>query len=288
MSIPTFPAAAARALAFLKRKNSDIEIFVEDSSNPNVWLYYIRQHLKSNASLDSVNILGSRSQVLAACALDQGQRPEKRLYLIDGDIDIALGRPKPRLKHLYRLPAYCIENMLISEKGLIEVATACDVMVTEARATSRLDYTNFSTSNGRTLLTLFIVYAALIDLKVPEKTVSLGASSLFVPNGRGKVRFCPKKVYRRKRALLKSAAIIYDLPTLRNKLRSIKEYLKVRNIDYENVVSAKDYTLVALMINFRYLFKFTGNSEQFKVHLAQKPHVRLDSNLKRRLTLALK
>ena len=283
----TYPPRAARALARLKGAGNDIEIFVEDTANPNVWLYYIRQHLPTGKSLKSVNVLGSKSAVIAACRLDQAQRTEKRLYLIDGDLDIALGRPKPRLKHLYRLPAYCIENMLLSEDALVSVATASDVRITEQNAQTKLDFPAIEQRADDTLVPLFIVYATLKHLAVPEKIVSLHGRDLY-KNSRSSVSLCPNKTFRRSRNLIRKACAHSSYRSVKAELAKIKSGILQRKLTHREVVSAKDYTLHLIHINMGKLFSLRENFEQFKVRLAQLSTVHLDPNLRRRLTLAFK
>jgi hypothetical protein len=104
---------AARAIGLLKSFYNDIEIFVEDNASPNMHLFICRAVLGGRVKLTSVNPLGGRDAVLDACRRDQAVRPGKRLYVIDGDLDLIMGRSKPRLKHLYRFRAYCVENLLI-------------------------------------------------------------------------------------------------------------------------------------------------------------------------------
>lgn len=282
-----YPPGAARALAHLRGSGNDIEVYVEDSANPNVWLYYVRQHLPNGKSLRNVNILGSRSQVIAACKLDQNDRAEKRLYLIDGDIDILLGRPKPRLKHLYRLPAYCIENMLLEENALIPVATTSDVTISEDEARARLSFSDFETAAKSTLVPLFYIYATLMSLGVPEKTVSLAVGGL-LNNGKRRVSLCPNKSFRRSMHLLRRARDHLSAAAVRTELHRVKAQASAFDLTYKEMVSAKDYSLQLIYINLCKLFGYRGTYEQLKVQLAQQPTVRSDPNLRRRLTIALK
>lgn len=283
MSSVRYPPSAARALAKLKKSGNTIEIYVEDTTNPNVWIYFLRQHLPEGVNLKSVHTLGSRNAVISACRMDQADRTEKRLYIIDGDIDIALNRSKPRLKHLYRLPSYCVENMLVTEDGLVSVATASDVSITEEKASNRLSFAEFERGANRTLIPLFCVYAALISLKVPEKTVSLHGRGLYIRDNK-RIQFCPKKASRRARELGRAARARCGLDAFVEETRRIRTSIINRNLSHREVVSAKDYTLAALHITLQGLFGFSGNAEQLKVHLAQRSSVRVDPALKGRFT----
>ena len=40
-----YPARAAQALGLLKRRHNDVEIFVEDSGAPNMWVKLLQSYL---------------------------------------------------------------------------------------------------------------------------------------------------------------------------------------------------------------------------------------------------
>jgi hypothetical protein len=123
--VPKYSPRAAKALAFLKRHYNDVDIFVEDTGNHNMWLLFLRKMLPSSVHLESVNALGGRDRVIEACRLDQSDTGRRKLYIIDGDFDLLLGRKKPRLRFLHRLKAYCIENLLITEKAIVQIGMIC-------------------------------------------------------------------------------------------------------------------------------------------------------------------
>ena len=118
-----YPPSAARALGLLTSHNNDIEIYVEDTSTPNLWVKLLRKYLPPNIRLNDVNVLGSRVTVIQACKLDQQLDGRKKLYIIDGDLELLIGKHRPRLRHLYRLRGYCVENYLMHEDALVSAVT---------------------------------------------------------------------------------------------------------------------------------------------------------------------
>lgn len=72
-----YPARAAIALGFLKRSYNDIEVFVEDTACPNMWVRLLEKVIPKGARLSSVNLLGGRDRVIEACALDQNEDGRK-------------------------------------------------------------------------------------------------------------------------------------------------------------------------------------------------------------------
>lgn len=108
-----YSANSVAALAFLKRPYNDVDIFVEDTTNPNMWLYIARRLLPRGTFITSVNAIGGWREVVNACKLS-GRQPERRcLYIIDGDLRLLQNKRAPRLKNLYQLGSYCVENLII-------------------------------------------------------------------------------------------------------------------------------------------------------------------------------
>jgi thiamine pyrophosphate-dependent acetolactate synthase large subunit-like protein len=64
--VVSYSPRAARALSFLKRPFNDVDIFVEDTGNHNMWLALIRRILPNGLRLASVNLLGGRASVVEA------------------------------------------------------------------------------------------------------------------------------------------------------------------------------------------------------------------------------
>lgn len=118
--MPNYSPRAAKALALLKKHYNDVDIFVEDTGNHNMWLLIDRSLLPDGTKLESVNMLGGRDAVTKACELDQISNGRKKIYIIDGDFDFLLGK-KP-LKYFYRIKSNNIENLLINEDSLIPMA----------------------------------------------------------------------------------------------------------------------------------------------------------------------
>ena len=154
-----YPAKSAPAIGFLKSSLNDIEIFVEDSASPNMWCRLLKKYLPDHIRLDSVTPLGGRKNVLDACKADQGIDGRKKLYIIDGDLDLIQGRRKPNLKHLYRLRAYCVENYLLSENAILDLTTIFDGKIEIEDARAKLDYTSWCKDNAELMERLFACYA---------------------------------------------------------------------------------------------------------------------------------
>jgi hypothetical protein len=191
-----YPSRAVRALAFLKRRYNDIDIFVEDSACHNMYLLLIRRILPSSVKLTSVTQVGNKQKLLEACKLDQLEDGRRKLYIVDGDFDHMLGRLKPKLKYLYRMRAYCVENILLNEIAAISVGIEADTNASEADILSRLDFANWLDELCVALFPLFVCYAIAEELGIGVVTVGYSVFQLG-DEGRNGWQISQSKVRRR-------------------------------------------------------------------------------------------
>jgi hypothetical protein len=257
---------SARAIGLLKAFYNDIEIFVEDNASPNMHLLICRRILGSEIRLESVNSLGGKDAVLEACRLDQAADTRTRLYLIDGDLDLILRRAKPRLKHLYRLRAYCVENLLLSQAAVEAVCLQSAPRIQPMQIRATLDFNAWQSSVAKELLPLFITYGIARLIGPTIQTVGVSVHQLCVQqNG------CPtlnrKKVFSRIRSVLRRIAL--QARSIKIKAARLRTEGNCRGgVSDLRYVSGRDHILPLLYHRLRSEFGFRGTTEQLKVQLA--------------------
>lgn len=202
-STPSYSAEAEVSKAYLLREYNDIDIFIEDQDGQAMYLRILRHIVGSTVRIDNVYPLGSRSTVLAKCAQDQANRQRRRLYIIDGDFDCLLGNPAPSLRHLYRLSVYCIENLLLTEKGLLEIAQECEPKLTPKEVQQALDINKMLDHWVESLIPLFIVYAVSTQLGLGVETTGYTVLRLLDVEKEPEVVFSATLIGRRKSKLLR-------------------------------------------------------------------------------------
>jgi Protein of unknown function (DUF4435) len=173
-----YSVAAARALGFLKRPYNDVEIYVEDMTCHNMYVLFFRKIMPTPIRLASVNQIGDRHSVIEACRRDQADDGRKKIYIIDADFDHYRNKRRPPLKHLYRLRAYCVENLILHEISAIAVAARSDTNTAESVIATRLDFARWEEEITRKLMPLFIVYAVAETLGCGVPTVSFAVERL--------------------------------------------------------------------------------------------------------------
>lgn len=275
-----FPARASQALGFLKSSQNDIEIFVEDTAGLNMWLKLLRRYLPAGVVLNSVNILGSRSNVIAACKMDQAIDTRRKLYIIDGDMDLIRGVQKPKLKHLYRLRGYCIENYLSDERAFCAAVTSLNPQINPSVVSNDMDFEGWFRRNKIVLSRLFLCYAVTIELANHHPTVSYKVHRLLKQNEVNS-DLCKVKVSRRIFKLYRAVRKQTPKMDVRNVFERIKQ--NQENIKVEQFVSGKDYLLPPLYRSIRKQFKINVKIEAFITLVAQCMEDAMDPYLLRRL-----
>lgn len=276
-----YPAKAAQAIGFLKSSSNDIEVFVEDSSNPNMWVKLLRKYLPSHIRLSSVTPLGGRKQVIEACQADQAIDGRRKIYIIDGDLDLLQGNRKPNLRHLYRLRAYCVENYLLREEALIEIATIFDGKVDEVTAQSKLNYAAWKNDNSPLIEKLFLAYA-VSDFVLNTKIETVGFSvSRITKRHPHNDTLCPQKTYLRIFQVYKETRKSANKTGCRSCLTSTRARLHSKNI--LDLASGKDCIMPLIYARMKNLFKLSVNMNTFLNLLADKANDKFDPYLSRRL-----
>jgi Protein of unknown function (DUF4435) len=257
---------SARAIGLLKSFYNDIEIFVEDSTSPNMHLLICRRVLGEGIRLSSVTSLGGRQAVLEACRLDQAASTRKRIYVIDGDLDLLLHRAKPRLRYLYRLRAYCVENLLVSQSAVESVCLQSAPQMQPPQVLAKLDFGTWLASLAKGLVPLFVTYGIARHVDPTLKTVSNSVHALCVQQSGGP-RLSLTKVFAHIRSVFR------QMRRTGNRLNAKATRPKLEaccsggpsDLRY---VSGKGHILPLLYHRLRSEFGFRGTIEQLKVHLA--------------------
>lgn len=276
-----YPARAAPALGYLKAHSNDVDIFVEDTSSPNMWLKIIRRYLPKTTKIKSVSPLGGKKEVLKACRADQAERTRRRLYIIDADMDLLTGSRKPGLKHLYRLQRYCIENYLIDQTALRNVVTGLLPKISEDEVDICCDVKAWLSRNSGPLRSLFEAYAISEHLYTGYATVSYSCYRLF--NEDGSFDLCPRKVRSRVFRVLLAARRQHSGEEVRRARETIKLNIsKRRPIEY---CSGKHYIIPGIFETLKSGIKITASLDVFKTMLADHVNTDADPHLKRRLAL---
>ncbi|WP_108483951.1 DUF4435 domain-containing protein [Oceaniglobus ichthyenteri] len=274
-----YPTGIAPALGHLNSSQNSIEIFVEDETGTNMWRNILRAFLPVGTAFSTPIQLGGRDRVIDECKRDQADDGRKKLYIIDADIDILLGRSKPRLKHLYRLRSYCIENYLIQEKALIDLACILDPEVDELTAVHRLDFEAWIQSISGELEGLFVCYGTSLNLGGGDRTIRYHVANLTKPHP-NHFLICERKAGRRIFALYRRLCRDFGLVAVRQMRENVLANAVPNNpISY---ASAKHYLLPLVFARLRTLFGQGMSDNQMKSALSRTIDSSIDPYLAKR------
>jgi hypothetical protein len=262
----SYSPRAAKALSFLKKPYNDVEIFVEDTGNHNMWLLMVRNILPSHLKISSVNLLGGRRSVVEACRLDQATDGRRKLYIIDGDFDHLIGVPKPKLKYLYRIQAYCVENLLINKNNCVQVGMVKNFKLTESQIESRLQYDLWMSESSRLLTMIFRNYAAARKIDESVSTIGYSVRKLFGNTSSGPVIDKAKAVLRAREI---SATLILNHGEKKFLAERRRISIKMKSLEIINHISGKDYLLPLVHARLTAQGIFSGSLEALKVQLAR-------------------
>ncbi len=263
-----YAPAAQVARAYLFQRDNDLDVFVEDATSQNMYVRLVNRILDGRGAISKVYPLHGRANVTARCAADQAPGGRKRIYLIDGDLDLLTGSQTPTLDRLYRLAVYCTENILVSEEALLQLASeaASDEGIEALR--TRLAIAARGDEAARALLPLFIVYAVALDLGVGVPTVGYAAVRLCREHADPET-LCPILIRARMRSLARQIVNATSLAQYQLSRRRVKANVAAWAGATSHLISGKNYLLPLAANLLRAKVAFQDNFNSMRVRLAQ-------------------
>jgi hypothetical protein len=262
--------------------------FVEDTSCRNLYETLINRILEGKAKVSRVFQIGGKDQVLEACKQDQNNNDRKsRIYLIDGDLDLLLGREAPNLSFLYRLSVYSCENLVLCINAVHQVAYECMANQSLPLVQGRIAYTTFINSIENDLLELFTVYAAAHYLDKEIKTVKFHVFRMCDTDG-GPPRLSKDKLAQRignMKSCLKSK---FTSEQLEHKINEIRDRITEKKLTAAKVVSGKSYIVPLLWAHLKRTAGYKGSQDTLLVRLATHCRLDIDPNLSSAIRAAAK
>lgn len=234
--VPQWPIRALDAIVTLFRELQDIDVYVEDAGSEALYSELVKRIAPPPLRVTRVFALGGREAVLRrAAGHDHHQRPA--LFLVDGDFAWVRGEPAPRQPGVYRLDAYCVENLLVSEEAVSQVFMECEAC-TEQEARVRLSF-RWWVEQASVLVDLFVVWAALNAIDPTIRTTATGLGQCL--NGRA------GEIDAAKVACLRASAAQIVAARAGSETAILRVEARVRLLAFPlDAVSGKDFVLPAL------------------------------------------
>lgn len=272
MQIDTIPIRGDQAIsasAVLFEEFNDIDIYVEDSAKAHekIFVQLFSRLFMGEFSISKVFSLSGKQPVIDACLEAQGSFSRPSLYIIDGDLNLLRGDPSLNLAGLYRLPVYCMENILIDERAVLEVLNEEDEIQSKLELERKLNFEEWLNSNFELLSDLFTEYCVCHHF-CPEVTT---------------ISYPVQKLTSSDNGILDEDKVERRIGDLKNKvLEEVKyeDYIAKR-LEIENrfkegpetilkYSSAKDYLFPLLFTRSRSIVKMNMKHVIFKLKLASR------------------
>jgi hypothetical protein len=244
MSI-SWPPGTGLAIAALFDGMNELDVFVEDYGMEPFYLTLIRRIAPRLRLLRVIALGGCEAVKDAARIHDFERRPA--LFLIDGDFAWVRGESMPSIDGLFRLRAYCIENLLVCEVPFVRIVME-QLQIHEEEAVARVEWHSWIESLSP-LVKLFRSWAVLNYFRREVPTVDRGHGCV-VDGGSvpvlsdEKVRFIIREVDEELRGIDSQA-----ISDLNDRIDDV-----LRRVESEiDVVSGKDFLIPFILFRLKAL-----------------------------------
>ena len=150
------------ATVFTEYRNT-IDIYTEDCDKDKEFYVKLLKRLLADTDVvvNDIHPLGCRRTVIEACRNDTDNR-RKKLYIVDGDIYLLFAE-KEIVPNLYILDAYCIENYMICEESICNMAYSLHGRDSYENVKRLLDVSHELENIAEPLINLFFFYSIQME-----------------------------------------------------------------------------------------------------------------------------
>lgn len=266
-SFPSFPQRSLTSQGVLYRPLQDVEIYVEDEGSEVFYHELLSRLVGPEIRIYKVIPLRGRKNVLLECEAHEGEHPA--LFIIDGDLSWVSGEPQPNHPDLFVNPCYCIENYLICEQAMLEVAYESNGKLPRETVEKALDWPSVVAEAKDSLVGLFCEFAAAHLLAPTVKTTAYGLNSICTQLQRKKGPALDKTKARELLEKVRAQILAIAEPEV---YRSTRENIAARVCslpDPLDVVSGKDFLLPLAMFSIRRIASGALERDSLALRLAK-------------------
>jgi len=273
-----FGYKALKALPKFFSYRNDIDIHTEDKvADKEFYRTLFKRVLSNDIKINDVTPLGCKTNVLNAFDSQDKTDRRRKLYIVDGDLELILDTNRKSTGNLIVLDSYCIENYLIDETGGIELIYFSNGSESRDNLKNKLNFSKWLEYNAPCLIELFLNFAIL--RKYGGGPIIKTAHDFLTQNG--KQTILDKDSVSRYSQDIKSQ-ILQRLTingienpdeTYSNDYSHLSNKWKTNNMTLLRIVSAKNYLLPLLQFRINFCIdkgKSLVPKNSFKLFLADK------------------
>ncbi|GAA4442431.1 hypothetical protein GCM10023091_29260 [Ravibacter arvi] len=286
-----FGYKALKALPKFFSYRNDIDIYTEDKvADKEFYRTLFKRVLGDEIKINDVTPLGCKTNVLNAFDNQDNADKRRKIYMIDGDLELILDTNRKTTGNLIVLDSYCIENYLIDETGGIELIYFSNGSETRDNLKNKLNFSKWLEYNAPCLIDLFINFAIL--RKYGGGPIIKNAHDFLTQNG--KQTILDKDSISQYSQEIKSEiiqrfvinGIVNPDDTYSNDYISISDKWKTNNMTLLRIVSAKNYLIPLFQFRINYCIdkgKSLVPKNSFKLFLADKCDIKRLSFIKEKI-----
>lgn len=144
---------------------NDIDIYTEDKeADKEFYKALFKNLLGEKIIINDITPLGCKANVINAYKNQNKNDGRKKVFIVDGDLELINKNNIISEKNLVVLDSYCIENYLIEEDGIVSLLYYSSGTESLENLKNRLNFDRWLSYNATTLTTLFINFAILRKL----------------------------------------------------------------------------------------------------------------------------
>lgn len=157
-----FGYKALKALPKFFSYRNDIDIYTEDKvADKEFYRTLFKRVLGNEIKINDVTPLGCKTNVLNDFDNQDKTDRRRKLYIVDGDLELILDTNRKTTGNLIVLDSYCIENYLIDETGGIELVYFSNGSESRDNLKNKLNFSKWLEYNAPCLIDLFLNFAIL-------------------------------------------------------------------------------------------------------------------------------
>lgn len=155
--IPAWSTDALAARDIFFEEFNCVNFYVEDKEQENLY-YLILCKLFPTILITQIFPLDGKTNTIAH-AIDpvNAHQASRSVYILDKDFDDLLGR-KVIQENIFYLPKYCIENFLLEERAILEIAIEAHPRMNRLTLQSTINFPVFFEATTQSLLPLFQLF----------------------------------------------------------------------------------------------------------------------------------
>ncbi|MCZ8092293.1 MAG: DUF4435 domain-containing protein [Acidovorax sp.] len=226
----------------------DVDVYVEDKGDETFYKNLLTRVFGDELKIAKVFARDGRINVISAY-LNHDHNARRAIFLIDGDLEFVKGDPKPHdSPALHRLEAYCIENLLICQQGMVKIMMEeLDADIEQANNLAK--FTEWLGEVEAALTALFAAFAVLHFFDPTKPTVSSGVGSLCKQLGKHNI-LCEVKVQAKIDEVLELAYQTAEKERVDNFYMETLISIRSREHPHRSV-SGKDFLLPLLLFKLQ-------------------------------------